>query len=415
MMWLKRLFHILMYSFFIIVPLVPIKLKNAFFPIASDSLIGGLAIVIGLAYLIYDYKNTKDEIKSLFKDKHFKILSIFILSFIILGTISITYSFSKKAAISEVLRFLEYVIIFYLIMIIADKDFVRRGFTVIYCTMIFAAIFGIFQFAFDFSSFYSPSVPLHRGRVYSTFVNPNYWGAAVNMIIFYPIIESIEDEDRKLNISIALLFLVNLVLTFTRGSWMGFVVGIIVLSIVKYRKMLFVIPAGALAAYAMPITRNRFLSIFNFSADTNRERLTLWKTGYTMFKANKVRGWGLGNYQVYYKSFVDSYHELRLTNENLTSTHNSYIKIMAELGILGIVSFLGVYLSLAHLTYVVYKNSKTKYKNIALAGLGFWGAYLFQNFFNNLMFIPQLNVFVWILTALLYKGYLLENEEVTNE
>ncbi|HAZ36348.1 MAG TPA: hypothetical protein DCY71_00635, partial [Clostridiaceae bacterium] len=106
---------------------------------------------------------------------------------------------------------------------------------------------------------------------------------------------------------------------------------------------------------------------------------------------------------------------LRLTNENLTSTHNSYIKIMAELGILGIVSFLGVYLSLAHLTYVVYKNSKTKYKNIALAGLGFWGAYLFQNFFNNLMFIPQLNVFVWILTALLYKGYLLENEEVTNE
>jgi cell division protein FtsW (lipid II flippase) len=85
--------------------------------------------------------------------------------------------------------------------------------------------------------------------------------------------------------------------------------------------------------------------------------------------------------------------------------------MFAELGIFGGLGFMAIYLMLAGFAIKVYRNSKGTLKILSLALIGFWGAYLFQNFFNNLMFIPQLNVFVWIVSAALYKYYILDNEE----
>lgn len=406
-MRIRNFLNIALYAFLIIVPLVPVKIKVAFLPIAADTFFGGIVIILGLIYIGIASRRNK-KFFNILKSKHMKLISIFILAFIILSLGSVIYAEDKVLAITEVIRFLEYTLIFYIVILSCDREFIKKGFILFYITMIISAIFGIIQFTFDLSPFFDDGAtqPLGRGRVYSTFENPNYFAAAMNMVIFYPLICFIEKKgSRIVNFILFTLFFINLILTFTRGAWLGFGLGILIISVVKYRKMLLALPALLVYVIAFPSTRNRFLSILS----SDETRIKIWKTGLKMFEENPILGVGNGNFIHRYDEYITKY-EYLYAGRTLFTTHNSYLKMFAELGLIGGVLFLMIYSSLTYMTFKIYRFTK-RYKKEALAFMGFFAAYLFQNFLNNLMFIPQLNVLVWIITAMLYKGYYVENME----
>ncbi|MDF2672183.1 MAG: O-antigen ligase family protein [Clostridiales bacterium] len=411
-MKLKNYFNILMYSFLLIVPLIPLKAKILFFPLSADFIIGGFAILIGVIDLIVNYKKERDKF-SILKDKKIRVLTILIIVFMFISLFSIIYASSKTAVISEALRFMEYVIIFYLILLNADSRFINRGLMLFYISMLVSAAFGILQFTFNLSTFEVGGY-LNRGRVYATFENPNYWGAAVNLIIFFPLISLIENKkDKKsINLVIFIVLLANLVLSFTRGSWLGFALGLLFLAVIRYRKWLLALPFIAGGSMLIPFIRDRLLSILQFK-DTTLGRIKLWKTGWYMFKDHFWIGVGNGNFLTNYPEYIKKHPTLTVYKDQ-ASVHNSYLKMLAELGIFGGLIFTGIYGMMFYMTISLLKETK-KYKIHVLAILGFWIAYLFQNLLNNLMFIPQLNVFVWIITAMLYKGVYLENQEEKNE
>lgn len=230
------------------------------------------------------------------------------------------------------------------------------------------------------------------------------------MVIFYPFLKAIQknNKHRFIDILIFILFFVNIILTFTRGAWIGFIVGLLVLAVIYYRKILYVLVVGLISSLMVPSVRNRFMLTFDMSYLTNRERFTLWKTGYLMFKQHFFTGVGNGNYLYMYRIYIKKYPELYLNRQQYT-VHNSYIRSLAELGIFGGILFTALYGFMTYLSYVCWKNIKEKnYKIIALSIIAFWGTYLFQNFFNTLIFIPQMNSLVWILMALICKYVLLE-------
>lgn len=408
-MWLKRLFNIILYSFFMIVPLMPLKVKVSFIPVSADFILGGLAIVVGLIYACIAFCKNKKAF-DIFKDRKVIFLTISIIVFVVISLVSTLYAVNKPAAVAETIRFLEYAAIFYLILLISDDQFIKKGLILFYIVMIFASLFGIIQFAFNLSGFHDVGVPFGRGRIYSTFENPNYWGAAVNLVIFVPIIDLIEGKMfNKLYDYIAIIiFMFNLILSFTRGSWVGFALGIVTLFAIRYRKALISVPCGIAVLLAVPSTRGRIFSIFNPDNLTNMERLKLWKTGLIMFKDHFWTGVGNGNYLYRYKEYIIKYRDLYL-GRNQFSVHNSFIKMFAELGIFGGISFIMIYTALAYIIYKSYKYGK-KYKLYMLAFIAFLITYYFQNLFNNLMFIPQLNVFVWIIAAMLFKGTYIEKQ-----
>lgn len=407
-MKLKNYFNILIYSFLLIVPLIPLKAKILFFPLSADFIIGGFAILIGLIDLIVNHK--KDRAKfSILKDKNIRILSILIILFILMSLGSIFYAASKTAVISETMRFMEYAIIFYLILVNADSKLINRGLLLFYISMLISAAYGVFQFVFNLSTFDVGSY-INRGRVYATFENPNYWGAAVNLIIFFPLISYIENKKdrRAYNIVIFIMLFGNLILTFTRGSWLGFALGLLFLAIIRYRKWLLALPFAAGGAMLLPFIRDRLLSILQVK-DTTLGRIKLWKTGWYMFKDHFWTGVGNGNFLTYYPEYIKKHPTLTVYKDQAT-VHNSYLKMFAELGIFGGLIFTGIYGMMFYMSFSMLRRTK-KYKVPVLAFMGFWIAFLFQNLLNNLMFIPQLNVFVWIITAMLYKGVYLENQE----
>jgi O-antigen ligase len=407
-MKLKNYFNILIYSFLLIVPLIPLKAKILFFPLSADFIIGGLAILVGLIDIIVNHKKDRSKF-SILKDKNIMILSILIIAFILMSLGSIFYAASKTAVISETMRFMEYAIIFYLILLNADSKLINRGLLLFYISMLVSATYGVFQFVFNLSSIEVGGY-LNRGRVYATFENPNYWGAAVNLIIFFPLISYIENKKdrRAYNIVIFIMLLSNLIVSFTRGSWLGFALGLLFIVIIRYKKWLLSLPFIAGGAMLLPFVRKRLVSILQFQ-DTTLERIKLWKTGWYMFKDHFWIGVGNGNFLTYYPEYIKKHPTLTVYKQQ-SSVHNSYLKMFAELGLLGGLIFTGIYGMLFYMSYSMLKRTK-KYKVTVLAFIGFWIAFLFQNFLNNLMFIPQLNVFVWIITAMLYKGVYLENQE----
>lgn len=418
-MIVKRIFNILLYVFVMIVPILSSKVKLGKIPLSSDFLIGGLLILAGCVIVVIDFKSTVKKFKKLLNNRIFAVFTAVVCIFILICTISVLYARDKSAAVAELARFMEYVLIFYFIMLYCTKREIQNSLVLFLASMLVAAAYGMLQFALDFSAFKNITV-LDRGRVFATFVNPNYWGAAVNLVIFLPLCLIAERKKYSKNLFVInIVYLVfmaaNLILCMTKGSWLGFAAGIIVISVTRYRRGLLYLAGGGFLAMLSPKVRNYMVSAFTLQSYTSFERIRLWKTGLYMFKDHIFTGVGNGNYNAYYYEYVQKHMQELDLGKKLFSVHNSYIKMLAELGIFGFAAFVGVYFILAGFAVKVYKNSEGLLKICALALMGFWASYLFQNFFNNLIFIPQLNVFAWIFTGMLYKYYLLEKGEKLNE
>lgn len=88
--------------------------------------------------------------------------------------------------------------------------------------------------------------------------------------------------------------LVALVLTMTRGAWLGFLVGAAV--VLALRRARWLVPlavvVAALVALAPASARDRFLSSFDPRHERNTERETMWRTGWRMMLDHPFTGVG---------------------------------------------------------------------------------------------------------------------------
>ena len=90
-----------------------------------------------------------------------------------------------------------------------------------------------------------------------------------------------------------------------------------------------------------------------WNANSGEARWTFWSVGWTMFSENPLTGVGLGNYKIVYPKYeaitfarpgavLPSTHLLKSAQ-----AHNDYLQVAAELGSVGILALLGLFLVLA--------------------------------------------------------------------
>jgi Lipid A core - O-antigen ligase and related enzymes len=402
-----------LYAFVFFVPLLPYRTKLSIFPISADTVIGALFIFTCAVYL-FTGKRYKKLKKIAFSDLKHDLLFISLLVYMGVLFLSLVFAKSKSVGIAEILRFAEYPFFFYFIIYaIKDKDVLRKVFSIFSYSLIIALVCGVLQVVLiNFpvgqkivqKIFYSEG-QFYGVRAYSTFVNPNYWGAFLNLILFIYIfrLKQAKDIERKICWLIISLGLVNLVLTFTMGSWISFIIVSAAL-LARRRKKLIILAALLLLMVVVvlaliPPTRQAVLSLIKLKTWTGNERIRLWITGLLMFKDHPVIGVGSGNYLVRYIDYIKAYPYLYL-GRDAYSVHNSYIKVMAETGLLGITAFLFVLVNLIRKFTVLYRESSGSFKNIKIGVLAGASTFIIQNFLNNLFFIPQVNVFFWTMIAL---------------
>lgn len=134
----------------------------------------------------------------------------------------------------------------------------------------------------------------------------------------------------------------GLVLTLTRGAWLGFVAGAIALSLYLRRfSVLVAIAAVLLGILLLPAgpLEHRIRSFADPSDPTMRERLLMWQSGLAIIRDHPLTGVGPGQVKAVFPRYA-----LPEAHRKTTShVHNTPLQITAERGLLGLAAWLWIW------------------------------------------------------------------------
>ncbi|NMM61134.1 O-antigen ligase family protein [Clostridium sp. P21] len=340
------------------------------------------------------------DIKSFFHDY----LSISMSILFLVMIISVSYSFDKKIAVSESARFLSYIILFFIIKYECNyKRYIHGIINSYVFSVCFICIFGIYQYFTGFGL--SPEFMKYDytdKKIAATLDNPTNLAAFLVLALFPIIMVSIYEKNKvkkSVYLLILVLVIINIVLTDSRNALIGVAIGAIILAIVFSWKLIFIIGPAAVISLFIPRISHRILDIANSSQ--NVSRIYLWKTALKMIKEHPILGVGNGNYVSLYDTYVKKYPELKYPWFTQRPTHNSYLKVTSELGILGIISFVCMLIFSLLKVKQVASSAKDKFYRYFCTGVfasmvGFY----FMNISDNLFFVPKTTAYFWILLAI---------------
>ncbi len=143
--------------------------------------------------------------------------------------------------------------------------------------------------------------------------------------------------ERLLMVVAALLSLGCLLLTSTRGSWLGFFAAALVVLLLQQRRLLLILPVVALAFYLLSPAgfSQRMRHIFDPTWGTNAKRVHWWSVGWEIFKDHPVVGIGdVGTTPMYTRYAPPG------EKERIGHFHSNYVHIAVTLGAVGLAAYL---------------------------------------------------------------------------
>ncbi len=241
-----------------------------------------------------------------------------------------------------------------------DEKSWRKMFVVSFWTAVLVILYGIAA-AMEIGNFVGSNLCT---RFAGSLGNPAYTGTYLIFAIFYAAYLANEEISRRkkwLWLSLIVLFFIFLLLTQTRGALLGLGVAIIfglfylffLLSKGKIKNIVLVtaillIVLGFLGFHFRRSINiapfcpaesggNRILDV-DFKTENFQTRLLLWKESIKAFKERPILGWGPENFTVAFEKYYDPYFTTWYDR-----AHNIFFDYLVMTGLLGLVSFLGIF------------------------------------------------------------------------
>ncbi len=221
------------------------------------------------------------------------------------------------------------------------------------------------------------------------------------------------------------LFVVALILSFTRAAWVSLAAALgfylILYFRIKWKLLVGVLLAIVVALIfswsdiMMSLEQNRqdtsddlakhFESISNISTDaSNLERINRWNSAFRMFEEKPILGFGPGTYSFMYAPYQLS-NEKTIVSTNagdMGNAHSEYIGPLAESGILGVLSFLAVAITIVATGWRLYlRLDKGPERAALLSVLMGIVTYLVHGTLNNFLDTDKASVPFWAFAAML--------------
>lgn len=374
----------------------------------------------------------------------FNLQTFLIVVFLALAIFSISQAWEMERALRKILVFLS---IFPLYFVITSfemkKKYLFQIINTLFLSGFILSLIGIIQFLLQFIVGISPVInfwgkyiaPIFYGHTFGAEVisNPswlvNIQGTTVlrafslfpdsHMFAFYlglliPVALAILLVDKKLieknkqiffNTKFVLIvFLVMffaLLLSFSRGGYLGMLTGIASVILLMWRKIDFSkkIYLGIISfSFLLMIiitnqaVLNRFVSSFDFQEGSNSERIKNWQQGWEVFSDNVFTGIGIGNYSIYLYPTIEY--------RTPVYAHNLYLDIGAEMGIFSLLTwFLLIGITVWQLFNI---GQKTKDVFLTVVSFGLIGSFVWfsvHSFFDTAIYSPTiLTIFIIILS-----------------
>lgn len=174
--------------------------------------------------------------------------------------------------------------------------------------------------------------------------------------------------------TVCFLTLAAVLLSFTRGPWIGMVVASIFMGfLIDWKKGFKILAAvgliGVFLFAAITPVRERILFSLNPEKTYDSQRLVLWKTHWQMFLENPVLGLGYGENSRRIREFYD---RMGVPEGYIEShAHNQFLHFLAGTGLLGLSCFLIVIFIMFRIHYRGFRHLKDPFwKGLALGVIG---------------------------------------------
>ena len=287
---------------------------------------------------------------------------------------------------------------------IQDKVWVRRIFLTICFTMVIMNYYLTSQIN-DYSSLVS------RNKIHGTFefLGPNEVAAFYNeyTIILMAIYFSMKRSLGKwLLLALIYVNVYCILFLFSRGAYLGFSAGMAILFAIKNKK--FLIPLILVLVFWQAVLPDKVIQRIKGTTDEYGQldesagtRVLIWREGMELFRENSLMGVGFGVF--------------RHLGFSLGDTHNIYVKLLIEQGIVGLLIFLVVILCFVRIGWMLYQKGDDDFsKGLGLGLAVCMVVVLVNNFFGDRWTYFEMSGYLWVFAGLAARLILLSGRNDTS-
>ncbi len=197
--------------------------------------------------------------------------------------------------------------------------------------------------------------------------------------------------------------------TFSRGAYIAFLFSVLVLGLLKDRKLLLILGLFLLTWQTVVPTpvRQRVNMTENSSGQLEasaQSRVDLWENAEKSIISSPIVGTGFATFQL--GEHVD----------NLRDTHNWYVKVMVETGIIGLIIALFLVQQMLAVGYRLFRRATDPlYRGLGLGLFLATCSCIVTNFFGDRWTYLEITALLWVLVAAAIRATLLAESEPMTE
>jgi O-antigen ligase len=194
-----------------------------------------------------------------------------------------------------------------------------------------------------------------------------------------------------------------LLMTHTRGAWLGCAAGAALLFACRKRLFLLLLPLLLLALFiaAPHAVQQRMRSIVDPQDATAKERLYMWQSGVQMLRDRPWTGVGLDNVKVVYPAYRDP----RASGARWGHLHNNVIQVAVERGLVGLACWAWLWVAFYRQAQQIYRRlgaQAGQAKALVLGSIAAVTAFHIEGLFEYTFGDSEVVTLVYFLMALPY-------------
>lgn len=388
----KKIFNILLLLYVITYPIL-----STYGLYSSDIILYSLILlqIFGFLFIFEERKSIYTIIKGITKDKLF--LTLILLN--LLMYLSTIVSLDMRVTITNSIRFTMYIFVFYSISYKVKDKFGKIIFNSFISVAILSGLYTVVQLSYTKYLGYKIDKTI---RMPSFLENPNNLGAYSILIFFIAVMLLISTKKIKYKLFYgvcSLLLLINIMFSQSRNALIALIIGIFIIAILYDKRFLILSFIFPIIFFIIPAIRARIFQIFDMSQ--NSSRFNIWDVAISIIRDNPICGVGYENFSIQYPRYISTNPNLIVSDGYLPlHPHNVFLKMQAELGIIGTIIFIGfVIVTIITLYKLIKYTSDTIHRSVMIGILASYLTFLFMNLLDCYFNTPKVITTMFIILA----------------
>jgi O-antigen ligase len=198
-----------------------------------------------------------------------------------------------------------------------------------------------------------------------------------------------------------------LLFSFSREAYAGILVGAFLLGLMKQRWLLLALLVFLMSWQSLVPTsvQERVLMTYDTNEqalDTSaQDRVTIWNDAMNLFQQNPAVGIGFDTYKYLHRVTI------------YTDTHNYFLKVMVETGVVGLLFFLWLLMKMSWMGFRLFRTAEDPFlKSLGLAFCVVMACVFVVNFFGDRWLYLSVNGYLWVMMACVVRAQIIVDEGV---